>query len=45
MTFNYVEDARLASRGDIRDPALRFSPPPEKNAHSEQGAARHADAS
>ncbi len=32
MTFNYTEDARMLMRGDIRDPALRFLPPPAGSA-------------
>ncbi len=32
MTFNYVEDARMLSRGEIKDPALRFLPGQDGNA-------------
>lgn len=44
MTFNYVEDARMLSRGPIRDEALRFSPPPAGSADVRRGANARATA-
>ena len=38
MTFNYIEDARMVGRGEIKDPALRFSPPPAASAGAGHGA-------